>query len=158
MHSRGTYLYSQWLLQLKLLEGAKVRTIPPENEGVVRLLLLLLLLLLFVFVFAFVLVFFLFLLAVPNNHRSLGGRATDHGGGGTAGKGRGRLGLVIVIVVSRGLRAMLAELPANRRQNAHNKELTPGGVTLQTSTNHPISNGRGGSFSTRGDNIPGGCC
>jgi hypothetical protein len=154
MHSGGTYLCSQWLLRLKLLEGAKVRTIPLENEGVVGLLLLLL----FVFVFAFVLVFFLFLLAVPNNHRSLGGRATDHGGGGTAGKGRGRLGLVIIVVVGGGLRAMLAELPANRRQNAHDKELTPGGVTLWTSTNRPISNGRGGGFSTRGDNVPGGCC
>jgi hypothetical protein len=152
MHSGGTYPCSQWLLRLKLLEGAKVRTIPLENEGVVGLLLLLL------FVFAFVLVFFLFLLAVPNNHRSLSGRAMDHGSGGTAGKGGGRLGLVIVVVVGGGLRAMLAELPANRRRNAHDEELTPRGVTLRTSTNRPISNGRGGGFSTRGDNVPGGCC
>jgi hypothetical protein len=109
MHSGGTYLCSQWLLQRKLLEGAKVQTIPPENEGVVGLLLLPL------FIFAFILVFFLFLLAVPNNHRSLGGRVTDHGGGSTVGKGGGRLGLVIIIIISGGLQAMLVELPANRR-------------------------------------------
>jgi hypothetical protein len=47
-----------------------------------------------------------------------------------AGKGGSRLGLVIVVVIGGGLQAMLAELPANRRWNAYNKELTPGGVTL----------------------------
>jgi hypothetical protein len=68
MHSGGTYLCSQWLLWLKLLKGAKVRTIPPENEGVIRLFLLLL----FIFMFAFILVFFLFLLAVPNCSETYG--------------------------------------------------------------------------------------